>query len=570
MISVIVPVYNEPVGLKETIDSLLRQVGGISHEIIIADNGSTDETITVASQFVENYPDKVKLVIEDQKQGSYAARNKGIGVASGEYICFIDADMTAPDTYLQKIFSAFQSHGISYIGCRVHVYSDKKTLAAKYNQLNGFKVQSDLIHNNFVPTCCLSIRKEILDQVGLFDERLESGGDYEFGRRVHEAGFKQLYLDDVVLKHPARWKYSSLVKKSKRVARGICQLAHYNPEQYRSRYENYFGLRRHYPKNPLRIKRKATAENISLSWSETILLAFYHIPITLQSTGEAKRFMKQLEMQPNSEDSDLEQECNPLVSVNITTYNRANLLERCLDSVLSQKYENLEVIIVDDCSPDHTAEVAQRYCELDNRVKYIRHQENRGNAYARNTALENCRGTYVAFMDDDDEWIDRDKISKQIAIFQQSSDKKLGIVCSGVKVIDQYNQEVIKAVSQPSNLTTVLLKGNGIIHNSTVMTKRAIMKQVGGFDTQMPRGIDSEFFRTVVVKYGYHVHFMPDITAAYHEHGEARMTTDKKNAIKKTWKANVHVIGKHFGSFLRHPDALAYRVGSRVKKILSY
>jgi hypothetical protein len=85
----------------------------------------------------------------------------------------------------------------------------------------------------------------------------------------------------------------------------------------------------------------------------------------------------------------------------------------------------------------------------------------------------------------------------------------------------------------------------------------------------MPRGIDSEFFRTVVVKYGYRVHFMPDITAAYHEHGEMRMTTNKSNAAAKTWKANVHVINKHLGSFLLHPEALAHRVLSRFKKIVT-
>jgi glycosyltransferase involved in cell wall biosynthesis len=259
-----------------------------------------------------------------------------------------------------------------------------------------------------------------------------------------------------------------------------------------------------------------------------------------------------------------------LVSVNITTFNRAKLLPRCLDSVLKQHYQNLEVLVVDDCSKDNTAEVMQAYMAKDKRVKYIRHEENQGNAYARNTALANCSGEYVAFMDDDDEWIDSDKISKQVSIFEENSTQKLGIICSGVQIVAADGTVTIKEERKPARLHTVLLKGNGLIHNSTVMTRRDIMLRVGGFDTKMPRGVDSEFFRTVVVKFGYDVHFMKDITAAYYAHGEQRMTTDKQNAVLKTLTANNHVLGKHFTSYLKHPDALIHRLFSRSKKILSY
>ena len=93
---------------------------------------------------------------------------------------------------------------------------------------------------------------------------------------------------------------------------------------------------------------------------------------------------------------------NKLVSVNITTFNRAHLLPRCLDSILTQSYKNLEIIIVDDCSTDYTEEVVKKYQAKDSRIKYFKHEKNMGNAHARNTALKNCSGFYVAFMDDDD------------------------------------------------------------------------------------------------------------------------------------------------------------------------
>ena len=81
-----------------------------------------------------------------------------------------------------------------------------------------------------------------------------------------------------------------------------------------------------------------------------------------------------------------------LVSVNITTYNREKLLPRCLESVLSQSYEKIEIIIVDDCSSDNTSRVIEEYQKKDCRIKYIRHETNKKLATARNTAWQNSKG----------------------------------------------------------------------------------------------------------------------------------------------------------------------------------
>lgn len=249
-----------------------------------------------------------------------------------------------------------------------------------------------------------------------------------------------------------------------------------------------------------------------------------------------------------------------LVSVNITTYNRVNYLPRCLDSVLSQTYAHLEIVVVDDCSTDNTPEVMERYTQQDSRIKYIRHAHNQGNAYARNTALQNCTGYYVAFMDDDDAWIDAEKIHKQVQIFENNTNPRLGIICSSVKIIDQYGKEQIKIEKHPDDLVTHMLIRNGIIHNSTVLTKKSIMEEVKGFDVNMPMGIDAEFFRTVIVKHKYDVLFMPDITTAYHIHEGVRMTTNKNKFFYKLFKVNAWVIKKHFKAFLTHPKALFFRL----------
>ncbi len=259
-----------------------------------------------------------------------------------------------------------------------------------------------------------------------------------------------------------------------------------------------------------------------------------------------------------------------LVSVNITTYNRVHFLRRCIDSVLEQKYQNIEIIVVDDCSPDNTQEVMEEYTARDKRIKYFRHEVNRGNASARNTALQHCQGYYVAFLDDDDEWIDADKLKKQVNFFENSKNENLGMICTGIKKVYHDGKEELSIETKPDNLGVHLLKRNGIIHNSTVLTKKSIMEEVGGFDTKMLRGVDFEFFREVVVTYQYDVHFMPDITVAYHVHTETRMTTNRKVGTMKTLQVSTHVFFKHFRHYVAHPASLAGHMRNTFSRILSF
>lgn len=97
---------------------------------------------------------------------------------------------------------------------------------------------------------------------------------------------------------------------------------------------------------------------------------------------------------------------NPLISVIVPIYNAEATLERCIDGILSQDYTNVEVILIDDGSTDHSAEICERYKLQDSRV-VVKHKENGGVSSARNVGLEIATGDYVAFADADD-WVTRD------------------------------------------------------------------------------------------------------------------------------------------------------------------
>jgi glycosyltransferase involved in cell wall biosynthesis len=258
----------------------------------------------------------------------------------------------------------------------------------------------------------------------------------------------------------------------------------------------------------------------------------------------------------------------PLVSVNITTYNRASLLERCLEGVLAQTYPNLEINVVDDASTDGTQDRVRAFLARDKRIHYYQHPENMGNARARNTAFESCSGKYVCFLDDDDEWIDPEKVTRQVAVLEGDKLGRLGIVCSGVNVIGSDGTELPVVPRRPANLVRHILIRNALIHNSTVMTKRSILERVGGFDTRLPRGIDSDFFRSCIVSLGFEVHFMPEITVNYRAHGEDRISlAASPQAQKNILISNYIAVAKYFPAFLLHPVPLFFRLGKMARAL---
>lgn len=91
-----------------------------------------------------------------------------------------------------------------------------------------------------------------------------------------------------------------------------------------------------------------------------------------------------------------------VISVIIPTYNRAKTIGRAIDSVLQQTYQNIELIVVDDCSTDDTEKVVKQY--KDNRLRFIKHIVNEGACAARNTGIEHAQGEFIAFQDSDDVW----------------------------------------------------------------------------------------------------------------------------------------------------------------------
>ena len=96
------------------------------------------------------------------------------------------------------------------------------------------------------------------------------------------------------------------------------------------------------------------------------------------------------------------------ITVIVPVYNVENYLQKCLDSLLSQTYKNLEIIVVNDGSTDNSGNICQEYAQKDNRIVYIE-KENSGQSAARNFGLDRMTGSYVTFVDSDD-WVEQDYV----------------------------------------------------------------------------------------------------------------------------------------------------------------
>lgn len=170
------------------------------------------------------------------------------------------------------------------------------------------------------------------------------------------------------------------------------------------------------------------------------------------------------------------------VSAIITTHNRADVLSRAIKSVQNQTYNNIELIVVSDGSTDGTDEFMKQF-DLDANVIYISYAPSRGGNYARNRGIMEAKGEYIAFLDDDDEWLP-DKIQKQILKFNESKD--IGLVYVGKNII--YPEQGIEYKSIPKDefeYKKRILIDNYIGTTSSVMVRHSIVKKCGGFDENL-------------------------------------------------------------------------------------
>lgn len=226
-VSVIIPVYNDPEGIRTVVESLLNQTyPSDAYEVILVDNGSTDDTSKAIADFQTQYLDKVRSALENQIQNSYAARNKGISIARGEIFAFTDADCVPAADWLEAGVKALLSEGVSRGGGQIVVFyqSERPNVHEYYDSATKLQ-QKAYVDIGFAATANLFAYRHLFEKYGYFRDDLTSSGDNEFGRRLSKAQEKIIYIPNAVIQHPARSTFKGNYKKAVRLALGRKQLA---------------------------------------------------------------------------------------------------------------------------------------------------------------------------------------------------------------------------------------------------------------------------------------------------------------------------------------------------------
>lgn len=192
----------------------------------------------------------------------------------------------------------------------------------------------------------------------------------------------------------------------------------------------------------------------------------------------------------------------PTVSVIIPTYNRAKLLGRAIQSVLAQTYQDFELIIVDDASTDDTESLVKSFNS--EKVKYIRHQKNKGTSAGRNTGIRSAKGDYIALQDSDDEWMP-EKLEKQMRAFA-TAPPEVGVVYTGFYMIANNKKKYLPSASitpKDGNIFSSIIKGEYLVSPQTMVVKRECFEKYGLFDEHFPAMEDWE----MSLRLSKHCHF---------------------------------------------------------------
>ena len=199
-LSVIMPVYDAADTVAVQLDALARQRWDEPWEVVVVDNGSTDDSLAIVERYRERLPN-LQVTRAADRQGPAYARNVGARLATGTYLAFCDADDEVADDWVPRIAAAAHEHG--FVASRMDAarLSDPRALAAKGNT----RQQKGLIEYTYVPflpfagTCGLAIRRDHHEAVGGFDESMRYLEDCDYCWRVQLSGTPLVFAPEALV-----------------------------------------------------------------------------------------------------------------------------------------------------------------------------------------------------------------------------------------------------------------------------------------------------------------------------------------------------------------------------------
>ena len=217
-----------------------------------------------------------------------------------------------------------------------------------------------------------------------------------------------------------------------------------------------------------------------------------------------------------------------LVSIITPSYNSSKFIKDCVASVFSQTYKNWEMIIVDDCSKDNSKEIISELSTKDKRIKSIFLEKNVGAAEARNAAIRQSKGKYVAFLDSDDLWNPK-KLEKQLSFMYEN---EIAFSYTTYQFMSEDGEDLSNIISAPEKMTYHSYLKNTIIGCLTVIIDR---EKSGEFEMPNIRSSHDMALWLLIMKRGFSAYGLDENLARYRIVSTSN-TASKWHAAKDVWK----------------------------------
>jgi glycosyltransferase involved in cell wall biosynthesis len=218
-VSVIVPVLDDPDGLVQCLERLEAQTYPKDlYEVLVVDNGSSEPVDWIVRRFHR------ATLVSEPRRGQFTARNTGVARSKGTILAFTDADCLPLLEWLEKgVQALLETPNCAQVGGGVDVFPrdrQRRTAVETYELIQAFPQKQYLELEHYAVTANMFTFRDVYEMVGPFDEHMFSGGDNEWGKRLHDRGLVQVYCEDARVLHPARRSFTALYEKIRRTSTG--------------------------------------------------------------------------------------------------------------------------------------------------------------------------------------------------------------------------------------------------------------------------------------------------------------------------------------------------------------
>jgi glycosyltransferase involved in cell wall biosynthesis len=221
-LSVVMPCLNAEATIATQLEALARQRWRPDWELVVSDNGSTDDTLAVVADYRPRLP--LRIVDASDRQSDGHARNEGARAATGDVLVFCDADDEIGDGWLEALAEALGKHDVVAARAEMGKLNEPWTRAAREESPSGLPRLPFPPHLPFASTYGLGVQREVHDRVGGFDESLRALADVDYTVRVQLAGFAIAFEPAAVVHYRNRDTLRGIHRQARLYARDFARL----------------------------------------------------------------------------------------------------------------------------------------------------------------------------------------------------------------------------------------------------------------------------------------------------------------------------------------------------------